>query len=335
MTHTEHRNRVAGITIDHMHSRDLDDAFWLEGTSENGVLSISIVDAAHFVKKGSDMDALAFKHGRTHYVGTRQKTPMLPRQLSSMSASLYPHVERPAITISIPITNGTAGISTISRTFLTSRARFAHGHIDGILSQPAHAYHAMIASCVDLSRSLFLSRQQHGAITLLDEVHRMLTAEDGRLMQIGEHESFAAYLMVQEFMILGNEIVATLFHAHGAPAIFRNHQARTQSTAWPMTHHTDTQTFDVQWRRSFEPAYYGAKASRHAGLNLPYYLHFTSPLRRYADLANHRILVSLLDGEDHPYSHDELSGIADHLNAVDRVSAFVNHASRRNTRVSR
>jgi ribonuclease R len=136
-------------------------------------------------------------------------------------------------------------------------------------------------------------------------------------------------IVIQEFMILANQAVAHYFAENDVPALFRNHTTKTIAPDREVilqdienaTNYPDTFNMNTLRQRvavSLNRAYYGPELMGHYGLNVPAYVHFTSPIRRYADLVNHRILLAHLKGETIPYTPDQLRTIGEHLNTKEK-----------------
>lgn len=321
------RERVRGFTIDGEHSRDLDDAFWVTKTDTGYCVEISISDAAKAVSKGSEPDLDAQARVETVYRRYGNK-PMLPRDLAEDKLSLLPGKARKTLTVRVDLDeSGRAVSSAVTRTRLRSLFRLSHKRCDEELMNPSGRFHAQLSLCQELANKLYDSRRLNGALALYDVDSHLYADEDGIIRKY-EGDFFHAQMIVQEFMILANEQIATLLAKSGRLAIYRNHRARASapnrtellsrvseaiSTRHALMH------LRQQMQLWMDRAQYGLSVEGHYGLGLAAYCHFTSPIRRYVDLVQHRIVRSMLKGEPEPYSRDELQRIVDSVNEWHRA----------------
>lgn len=178
-----------------------------------------------------------------------------------------------------------------------------------------------------VSDGLLSQRRDRGALVIYDVNDGWVTTEEGYLKQLKDTRETIGYIIVQEMMILTNALVAEWCVQQELPVLYRNHTARLaapereelvqqlrEATTGPW------QTLDATRQRIrmlLDRADYGAVLKGHYGLNLPAYLHFTSPIRRYADLVNHRQIRARLLGETVPYSPREIEELAQHINSAE------------------
>ena len=156
-----------------------------------------------------------------------------------------------------------------------------------------------------------------------------ITTEDGLLRQLGAAERYKAQLITAEFMILANQAFAHFFASRGLLALYRNQKATAvaperftllQLLDTAVQHPTlvSPERIRATFQLAMERARYAPTVEGHFGLNLPAYVHMTSPIRRYPDLVNQRILLAALQGESPPYSRAELEHIAEAVNAQEQ-----------------
>ncbi|HEU5228935.1 MAG TPA: RNB domain-containing ribonuclease [Ktedonobacteraceae bacterium] len=328
---TELRKRVTvkGITIDGPYSKDLDDAFWLEHQPHGGYqLHISIADVGSLITPHTtpELDKEAFQRSFTRYYAERNE-PMLPRKLSEEQLSLLAGQLRPTMTISLPFDEQLRiGEPQIQCTSLCSERRFHYEEVDEEIKHPRSTFAPMLQDAYRLAWGLLQARRAKGALALYDLHAGWATTEEGSLIRLPEGQRHQAQIIIQEWMILTNQSLALYFAQKGLPALYRNHAAKaiaperatllemiTTAVTQPELARLDQVRTTVNL--AMERARYAPQVAGHFGLNLPAYLHMTSPLRRYPDLVNQRILHAVLNEEPLPYTSSDLETIAAHINA--------------------
>jgi len=323
----EGREEVMGITIDGPTSLDLDDAIWLERKKGDYIAHVSIADVGSVVGVGSDIDQKARKQGFTHYFARGNK-PMLPKELSEDALSLHEGQKRPTITISVPIgENLEVGESTLRRTSLVSARKLSYEQSERIMGSDKDIF---LGDAYHLSRRLFEKRKADGALVFFDKRSGLSTTEEGNVVHLDNTERYNSHLLIQEFMILANRAVAEYFAQNNIHGLFRNHTARTSApnrgdllsdmeTTLSEGNPGRIDTFRQRLNLVLERASYAPTLSGHYGLNLPAYMHFTSPIRRFPDLVNNRQLSATLRGEDPPYDLEHLTIMAEGINNLENV----------------
>ncbi len=308
---------VPGITIDPPFAKDLDDAVWVERTDSGYLLHVSIADVSGEILPGSKLDMRARGLGASMYL-PHKTNHMLPDYLAGNRLSLMPHKKRKVIAVTIPITKDLViGKPKVRRTILTSRAKLSYDYVDMALKDARHDFHRELSLFYELASALLARRRANGALVIHDLFNRWTTTEEGHLRKLKGYEAHKSHIIVQEFMILTNEIIAQTLAEAGIPTLFRNHKARPacpdrksimedldDSVENPEAFRVETLRNKV--RMVLERATYGPALQGHYGLNLASYTHFTSPIRRYADIVVHRTLMSLMDGKEPPYAQEEL-----------------------------
>lgn len=341
----EGREEAVGITIDGPTSLDLDDAIWLEINNGGYIAHISIADVGSVVKVGSDMDQRALEQGFTHYFARGNK-PMLPRELSEDALSLHEGQKRPTITISVPIgADLEIGEPTLRRTSLVSARKLSYEQAEMIMESGEDPF---LGEAYQLSRRLFEKRKADGALVFFDKQSGISTTEEGNVVLLDKTERYNSHLLIQEFMILANRAVAEYFARNNIHGLFRNHTARASApnrsdllsdmeTTLLYGNPDRLGTFRQRLSLVLDRASYASTLSGHYGLNLPAYMHFTSPIRRFADLVNNRQLAATLIGEELPYDLEQLTVIAKGINGLenaikDRKAAHFKEKDRRESR---
>lgn len=312
------RPQVPGITIDGPTSRDLDDAIWIEATESGTVLSIHIADVCELVEKGSILDKVALSRTVTRYF-SNGNAPMLPRPLSEDKLSLLENQKRPTLTIQVTLDANAQMIDMeIFESWLTSQKRFTYAEA----SQPdSHsAFQETLEMAHQWALHLYRNRLTSGAIGATQTAQGQWLTEEGSLSQSEHHRS---HILIQEFMILANRAVAQWLADQDIPALYRNHTARAiapdretmYQTLLTLGSNAAIRQRLYSWMNRAE---YGPVLIGHFALNLPAYCHFTSPIRRLADLINHRIVKAVLKQEDVPYTVPDLEQLGQHIAQVRR-----------------
>ncbi|MBW4549897.1 MAG: RNB domain-containing ribonuclease [Aphanocapsa sp. GSE-SYN-MK-11-07L] len=310
------RPQVQGITIDGPDSRDLDDAIWIESTATGAILSVHIADVSEIVTPNSVFDKVAIARTQTRYFKTGN-APMLPRALSEDKLSLLEYQDRPTLTVRVTLDQKAQIKNTeIFESWLRSSKRFTYqeaeaAHTDSIFGE-------MLSHAQSWAERLYQQRLADGAIGGRITQFGGWLNEEGNLVS-GKRTN--SHLLIQEFMILANRAAAHWLAEQDTPALYRNHTARAIAPDRELMYQTLLSLGSVSAIRQrlqgwLNRADYGPTLVGHFALNLPAYCHFTSPIRRLADLINHRIVKASLRGEASPYTKTELEQLGQHIAQV-------------------
>ncbi|NSL92216.1 RNB domain-containing ribonuclease [Acetobacter syzygii] len=273
------------ITLDDETAQDFDDAIWAETTEDGFHLLIAIADVGHYVPHGSALDMEARQRGTSVYLPD-QSVPMLPPSLSANACSLLPGLDRLCLFADMHITHdGTVRHGTIGQGIMRSAARLtyrdAQDALDGKAMPPEHPIHTLpptlLGTLKAAGNALDLAATQRGALRLDEDALVITFHPDGQPAAFQPRERLATHDLVASFMIAANTLAAEIAHKNQLPVLFRVHPAPTVKRPRPA-------------------ARYSTIAERHNGLGLPLYTHFTSPIRRYADLVAHRALTMWCQG---------------------------------------
>ncbi|MDY3712815.1 MAG: ribonuclease R [Agathobaculum sp.] len=321
------------FTIDGDDAKDFDDAVSLEPL-ENGhlLLGVHIADVSHYVTPGSPLDGEAFRRGTSVYY-PRHVVPMLPFALSNGICSLRPEVDRLTFSALMEIDkDGRRHGATFAKSVIRSRARMTYNNVNQILAgdETLRAQYAFLAETADrmnaLAQTLHKRRIERGALELDIPEAQVVVDENGEPAELQYRARGEAERLIEEFMLQANEAVAAFMAGRGDPTVYRVHEnpdpdklAAFAAFARPFGYRIDPSkpedTFQLQTvlrgaqndpaqralptllLRSLARARYADECLGHYGLKAKFYLHFTSPIRRYPDLIAHRMLQKALTGE--------------------------------------
>ena len=344
----------AVITIDPEDAKDFDDAFFLQRSGrDQWKLWVHIADVSHYVKPGTALDEEASKRGNSTYLVDRV-IPMLPEALSNELCSLKPDVDRLTKCVEFLLSReGAVQKAQMYPAVIRSQRRLHYKEALGVLQrEPSDAIERMLHLASELAQKIRRARFKAGSLDLdFPEVKIILDAE-GKISRIERVENDISHQLIEEFMLLANEAVATRLMAQRRPAIYRIHEPpnekRLQEYREDVLSHRihcgnlsnrrevqkllETlntlpigQALKIGFLRSLMRARYSVEPLGHYGLAKQKYTHFTSPIRRYADLVVHRALFA--DGAK-PAAAGSLAGVADHISERERNSDDAERDSR-------
>lgn len=318
---------LRGITIDDVTTQDMDDAIWVEITENSGLhVLVMITDVAKVISKHSELDQLAMSRIETRYYANGN-SPMLPRQLADEKLSLWPGELKYVLAVDIVLGMNLSILETrLLRTVMISEARLAFFDVPRILSDRKHKHHALIKLASQLANDLLTQRRNRGALAFYDLGRGLVTNEEGSIRQLRRREDTIGYVIIQELMILANMAVAEYAVKNDIPILFRNHTARSATPerrdlmklleSVTVIPEVNIATVRHTTYMMLNRAEYGPVILGHFGLNLGAYTHFTSPIRRYADLVNHQQIRAHIQNEPLPHSKEEIQAIASHINLM-------------------
>jgi len=334
------------ITIDPDDAKDFDDAICLERISaEQWRLWVHIADVSHYVKPGTALDLEARRRGNSTYLVDRV-IPMLPEALSNELCSLKPNVDRLTKCVEFLVSNDGRVLNTkFYSAVIRSQRRFAYGDVLEILQRaPAEdPIERMLHHAHELAQKIRRLRFKAGSLDLDFPETKIRLDEHGRILRIEKNTNDVSHQLIEEYMLLANEAVATRLMSLRTPAIYRIHEEpdtrRLQEYRDEvLAHHVPcgnlSQTSEVQkllhklgtlpigqalkigFLKSLMRARYAVEPLGHYGLAKKKYTHFTSPIRRYADLVVHRALF-----EKNAVATSALKEVAEHISVTERTSA--------------
>ena len=340
------------ITIDPDDAKDFDDAICLQPERDGRWrLWVHIADVSHYVRPGSALDQEARKRGNSTYLVDRV-IPMLPEALSNELCSLKPNLDRLTKCVEFVLErDGRVAHAKFYSAVIRSQRRFTYQEAFAILQrEPRDAIEAMLHDAHNLAQKVRARRFANGSLDLDFPENKIRLDEQGRVLRIDRMENDASHQLIEEFMLLANEAVAGRLLALNRPAIHRIHEAPKEKRlndyreevlshgirCGNLSHRPEVQkllaklgslpigqALKIGFLKSLMRARYATEALGHYGLAKKQYAHFTSPIRRYADLVAHRALFDRAQ-----LQLDELRRIADHLSATERNSADAERDSR-------
>lgn len=340
------------VTVDPDDAKDFDDAICLERSERDGwKLWVHIADVSHYVKPGSALDEEAAARGNSTYLVDRV-IPMLPEALSNELCSLKPHVDRLTKCVEfILAADGRVLQTRFHSAVIRSQRRFNYREVLALLRRPpTDAIERMLHQANELAQKLRRARFKAGSLDLDFPESKILLDEDGRVSRIEKVENDISHQLIEEFMLLANEAVAARLKSLRRPSIYRIHEAPDEGklqefreevlghgiSCGNLTNRHEVQrllerlnllpvgpALKIGLLRSLMRARYAVESLGHYGLAKVNYTHFTSPIRRYADLVVHRSLF-----EPASVRPDQLQEVADHISETERNSGDAERDSR-------
>ncbi len=316
------------ITVDGEDTRDIDDAISVEKKGDKYYLGVHIADVSHYVKRNSALDLEAFARGTSVYFPDRV-LPMLPKQLSNGICSLNEGEDRLTLSCFMKIDGkGRVLSKRVAPTVIRSTHRTTYREItalhegDRLTREKYPDLVEFVQTAVKLTRILKGAREKKGGVAM-DIKEAKILYENGKI-SIPDYERTISHEMIEQFMVLANESVATLMTAKNYPFVYRIHEkpapekaaalleflkeAGVKATLNPenvspadyqnlLKSLENNPVYSVANRvmlRSMMKAKYSPENVGHFGLASDCYCHFTSPIRRYPDLCIHRIVKEAL-----------------------------------------
>ncbi|MBR3971160.1 MAG: ribonuclease R [Ruminococcus sp.] len=344
------------FTIDSSESKDLDDAISLEKTGKGWLLGVHIADVSHYVKGNSALDKEAMSRGTSVYYADKV-IPMLPKELSNGICSLNPDEDR--LTLSAFMELGEDGEMLSYRfckSVIRSRVKGVYSEINEILNGTANDDIKAKYACVEkeiplinqLADILIERKKQRHAPELETVESKLIIDSDGVCRGVMPRERGKSERIIEEFMLCANEAAARLAREKKVPFVYRIHEAPPEEKTAALCEMLTKINVEYPHFNEFKPAHaaailenakgtdkyeavnmmvlrsmakakYSEEPLGHFGLVLDDYAHFTSPIRRYSDLAIHRIITDVLAGYDEKWLSKRYGGFA--VNAAERASA--------------
>lgn len=323
------------FTIDSAETKDIDDAISLTRTSDGGFeLGVHIADVSNYVKPGTELDNEAFSRATSVYYAD-QVVPMLPKALSNGICSLNENELRLAFSCLMRLDKeGNLTDYRFVKSIIRSRVKGVYSEINALLAGTADAeIKAKYADVIDqlpamkeLHGHRARLRRERGCMDIESGEVKLILDENGRCIDVKKRTSGESESMIEEFMLLANQCAAHFARVKQIPFVYRVHEepnaeklerlhallqacgindhfAKDVPTPKELSAILEgvrgtpyEQIINTGMLRCMSKALYEEKPKGHYGLVLKDYAHFTSPIRRYPDLAIHRIMTDLLKG---------------------------------------
>ena len=341
------------LTIDPPDARDHDDAVWAAPDEDNPGhfrAIVAIADVSFYVRPGSALDRAARSRGNSVYFPDRV-VPMLPEVLSAHACSLVEGEDRAVMACHLHIDpDGKLVNWRFTRAVINCRANIAYEEAQATIDSGEGEFLAVLQPLWACWGALKAARDKREPLALELPEKRVLLDEAGRIAGIAVREHLAAHQLIEDYMIAANVAAARALEKKKGACIYRCHEAPSREKLVALRDYLETLGQNValgqvvrpavfnrilarardgenyeevsqQVLRTQTQAYYTPDNVGHFGLSLGSYAHFTSPIRRYADLVVHRSLAAayrLGEGGLHKEEEKGLAKTADHISMTER-----------------
>lgn len=345
------------VTIDGRDSKDFDDAISIEKDEEDFILYVHIADVSHYVKENSEIDKEAYQRGNSTYL-YNIVLPMLPEELSNGICSLNPNENRLALSLKMRINKlGKVVDYKIYKSIIKSNYRLVYDDVNDYLDNKDKVYDdEILIEKLELFDNLYKilknKREKRGAIDFNFTESQIDVNEKGDVLNISIFERGSANKMIEEFMLVSNETIASLFAYMDFPSLYRIHEKPKDEKVESFKNILNTLGYNIKGKelhpkdfqeilkevsgkddeslvnmlmlRTMRKAKYANYRDVHFGLATKYYTHFTAPIRRYPDLIVHRLVKDFVDNKFENISQSslekQLAKNAEHLSITERNS---------------
>ncbi|CCH49964.1 ribonuclease R [Pseudodesulfovibrio piezophilus] len=344
------------ITIDGATAKDFDDAILVEKMPRGYRLWVAIADVSHYVPEGSPLDKEALERGNSYYF-PQSVEPMFPERLSNGLCSLNPNVKR--LVMVARMDTDDKGVTRNTKVFpavIESHARLTYGQVKLAILDKEEDTRAKIAHILpmlelaeELARKINTLRSRRGSLDFDLPEPEILFDVDGETTDIRPKKRHFGHQLIEEFMIAANEAVAHFLIQKDLPCLFRIHppadeeRLKTMFRLLAQTDKSITMPKEMTPKaiqalvasqkgtdkeyivnrmllRSMKQAKYSPENEGHFGLASEEYCHFTSPIRRYADLVVHRLVKSALSLDDTSQPTSSIPGQKRLFNIAEQIS---------------
>jgi ribonuclease R len=353
--------KIPFVTIDPADAKDHDDAVHAMADEDprnagGHIVSVAIADVAHYVRPGTALDRAAIERGNSVYFPDRV-VPMLPERISNDLCSLRPNEDRPALAVRMVIgADGRKRSHTFHRVLIRSAARLHYEQaqlaVSGRTDEVTEPIAAKILEPLYAAyRAVRHARDERGPLDLELPERKIVLKSDGMVDRVIMPQRLESHRLIEEFMILANVAAAETCERARVPLIYRVHDEPTPEKLNALREFLATLDISLPKGGALRPdafnrilqrvkgrdmerlvnevvlrsqaqAEYSSENFGHFGLNLRRYAHFTSPIRRYADLVVHRALIRAqklgTDGLPDGTEHRALSEVAANISATER-----------------
>ena len=357
---------ISLVTIDGEDAKDFDDAVYAEQLSkkEGWRILVSIADVSFFVKANSYLDKEARHRGNSVYL-PNYVIPMLPEELSNNLCSLKPNQDRACLTVEIILdNNGQKKSHSFFRSIINSKKRLTYNEVEDVIKSKFLNQDfetnilTVIKSLHNVYKILEGLREKRGALNLELPEKKILFDEEGWPQDVKKIYGVTSNKIIEELMILANVAAAEEINKVANQSIYRSHEPPSQEKykslidliGKPLSNiligkvphpslmnkilseskgSPEYETVNQSILRSQSQAKYENKNKSHFGLALKNYVHFTSPIRRYADLLVHRQIIEIINNNNvlsknkqlfQHIENNDLKSICDHISNTERKS---------------
>ncbi|TFZ41204.1 ribonuclease R [Soehngenia longivitae] len=355
----DYRNLTV-FTIDGKDAKDFDDAVSIEMLDKDTfLLGVHIADVSHYVRPKMQLDKEALLRGNSVYLLDRV-IPMLPEELSNEICSLNPDTDRLTLSVMMNVDRSGKVIDhKIYKSIIKSKARLVYDDVSDLLEGVESDYPKELLAVKDelftmseLMEILRNRREKRGSIDFDFPESYIELDENGKAIDVKRLDRRVANRMIEEFMLVTNETIAERFFWADTPFIYRIHEEPDPKKVEQFIkvlynfgyrlkgkdlHPKEFQriTKEIKGKkeeallsnlllRTLQRAKYSAEYDVHFGLAAKYYTHFTSPIRRYADLQIHRIIKDYIDGtlseKKEKKLRETLPEVAEHVSMTERLA---------------
>lgn len=344
------------VTIDGFDAKDFDDAVYLKKIDDGYILKVAISDVSNYVKKDSFLDNEAFKRGSSIYF-LNKVIPMLPFELSNGLCSLVPLENRLALVLSIKYDEHANVLDyNLEKAIICSKRRLTYDEVNEFLKNDSKdSTIKMLKKMAKLSDLIRDKREKNGCISFEENEYKFIL-ENNKIVDTIKRFRFKAEMMIEDFMIEANSLIAEIMYHQKLPMIYRNHAkpklnelknylSLVESLGYSfkknqnyldalmlsksLAYFSQDDNYEILsdlLLRSMNKALYEGNLEGHFALGLKYYCHFTSPIRRYPDLIVHRYLHQyILEKNYNSYDFDlkDVENIAKRCNETEKISVDI------------
>ena len=340
------------FTIDPADARDFDDAILVEKLDDGSwELAVHIADVSYYVRPKTELDKEAFIRGNSTYLVDRV-IPMLPEVLSNGLCSLVPGKDRLTHAAIMKFDSKGSEISVrFCKAVIRNAHRFTYEEAYSLLKKPdsKNSFSKRLSTAWELAKTLRSRRFKSGALELDMPEIKVILDNNGKPTNLVRSENDESHQLIEEFMLAANEAVAKHIKNKMRPSLFRVHESpdadklfdfrqlvlsygleigdpsapnELQKLLKSIQGQMEEHAIKVGFLRSMKRASYSADPLGHYGLSKTNYTHFTSPIRRYADLIVHRVLAAVTGSvPSSTPKFDELQQTAKHISGTERTSS--------------
>ena len=353
---------ITTFTIDPVDAKDFDDALSFKKIDDQRIeVGVHIADVGHFVKEKSTIDNEAFQRGNSVYLVDRV-IPMLPEKLSNVLCSLRPNEDKLTFSVVFKMNlNGEILDTWFGKTVIHSNHRFTYEDVQEIIEGQKHPLSNELITLNNIAKTIRSKRLNKGALNIESSEVRFQLDKEGFPVGTFIKVSKEAHQLIEEFMLLANKHVAIKMGKPQknkliSPFIFRVHDDPNEEKLNDLKIYLQSMGYELIRKknkpisfslnevmkkakekkelhlispmviRSMSKAVYSSDNIGHYGLSFPYYTHFTSPIRRYADLIVHRKLFHTLN-EKTGYSKEQLEHTCNHISKMEKQAVDAERAS--------